>query len=145
MSDAPAFVPVRLEPGEDLKRSLQARLSGGPFASGAFVVAGIGSLAGASLRFAGAEKAARIEGDLEILTLSGTLSPSGAHLHASLAGRDGHVIGGHVAEGCVVRTTAEVLLAPLEGWRLSRAPDPRTGYAELVVARQSDGAGKPGS
>ncbi len=120
-----------------------ARLPGGPFASGAFVVAGVGSLAGARLRLAGAPEAARLEGDLEILTLSGTLSPSGAHLHASLADRAGRVIGGHVADGCLVRTTAEVLIAPLAGWRLSRAPDPITGHHELVVDRDEPGTEPP--
>ncbi|HEY9022710.1 MAG TPA: PPC domain-containing DNA-binding protein, partial [Burkholderiaceae bacterium] len=73
------------------------------------------------------------EGDLEILTLSGTLGAGGAHLHMSLSDADGRVLGGHVAPGCIVRTTAEVLLALLDDVRFTREPDAATGYAELHV------------
>jgi predicted DNA-binding protein with PD1-like motif len=38
-----------------------------------------------------------------------------------------------VAQGCIVLTTAEVLLALLPDWRFTREPDARTGYDELVV------------
>ncbi|MCY1534004.1 hypothetical protein D9M68_693600 [compost metagenome] len=103
----------------------------------AFVVSGIGSLSGASIRFAGAETATRIEGDLEILTLAGTLSPDGSHLHLSVSDATGRVSGGHAAPGCVVRTTAEVLVAVLPEWRFSREPDAQTGYAELAPRRRS--------
>ncbi len=33
---------------------------------------------------------------------------------------DGRVVGGHAAHGCIVRTTAEVLLALLPAWRFAR-------------------------
>jgi hypothetical protein len=45
----------------------------------------------------------------------------------------GTVVGGHVAPGCIVRTTAEVLLVLLPQHRFSREPDAATGYAELVI------------
>jgi uncharacterized protein len=45
----------------------------------------------------------------------------------------GQVLGGHVAPGCTVLTTAEVLLALLPDWQFSREPDVGTGYDELVV------------
>jgi predicted DNA-binding protein with PD1-like motif len=48
----------------------------------------------------------------------------------------GRVLGGHVAHGCIVRTTAEVLLALLPGWSFSREPDARTGWDELVIRRE---------
>jgi hypothetical protein len=38
-----------------------------------------------------------------------------------------------VAPGCIVRTTAEVLLALLPEWEFAREPDALTGYDELVV------------
>jgi len=68
-------LPLRINPDEDLRRALEAR--GG---SAAFVIAGIGSLHAASLRFAGRKDAQVLEGPLEILTLSGSLSADGAHL-----------------------------------------------------------------
>ena len=48
---------------------------------------------------------------------------------------DGTVLGGHLMPGCTVRTTAEVVLALLPGWRFTRAPDAATGFMELVVGR----------
>ena len=74
-----------------------------------------------------------IAGDVELLTLSGSVAADGSHLHASLARADGSVVGGHVAYGCVVRTTAEVLLALLPGWAFTREADAATGYAELRI------------
>lgn len=126
---------LRLNPGDDLRASLDAALNqaGAP---GAFVVSGIGSLRGAGVRFAGAETPTRIEGELEILTLAGSLSSDGSHLHISVSDGEGRVFGGHAAPGCVVRTTAEILVAVLPEWRLARAHDPLTGYAELKASRR---------
>jgi predicted DNA-binding protein with PD1-like motif len=128
------MLPVRLPPGADLRQALQqiARAQAG---GSAFVVAGMGSLQVAQLRFAGEDAVAELAGPLEILSLSGTLSVSGAHLHMSVSDATGRVWGGHVADGNLVRTTAEVLLAPLPGWRLTREHDAATGYSELVVRR----------
>lgn len=118
---------LRLNPGDDLRGALEALASTG------FVVAGIGSLRHAQLRFAGDPGPTRIEGPLEILTLSGSLTPTGAHLHVSVSDASGRVLGGHVCAGCTVHTTAELLIAPLPAGSLSRAFDPTTGYAELVI------------
>ena len=46
---------------------------------------------------------------------------------------DRQLHGGHVAPGCTVRTTAELLLVLLPGYRFSREPDPATGYLELRI------------
>ena len=116
---------LRLHPGDDLRGALQL-LTG-------FVVAGIGSLTHAELRFAGEPGPTHIDGPLEILTLSGSLTPDGAHLHASVSDASGRVWGGHVCAGCEVRTTAELLIAPLPPGSLTRAFDAATGYAELHV------------
>ena len=125
-------LPLRLNPGDDLRGALDAALASHG-ATAAFVVAGIGSLREARLRFAGRDAPDRKVGDLEILTLAGTLGAGGSHLHASLADADGRVFGGHVAPGCIVRTTAEVLLAVLDDVAFTREPDAGTGYAELVI------------
>lgn len=101
--------------------------------SSAFVVSGIGSLSNARLRFAGAESETSLEGMFEILCLSGTLTRDGAHLHMALADERGHVVGGHVCYGNMVRTTAEVLLAQLTEWTLARERDANTGFNELVI------------
>ena len=125
-------LPLRLSPGDDLRAALSDAVAA-QGAEAAFVVAGIGSLREARLRFAGRDTLQHIVGDVEILTLSGTLGAGGAHLHASLSDADGRVFGGHVAPGCIVRTTAEILLAVLDDVRFAREPDAATGYAELAI------------
>jgi predicted DNA-binding protein with PD1-like motif len=74
-----------------------------------------------------------IRGDLEILSLSGTLSADGAHLHIAVADSEGAVIGGHLCAGSLVRTTAELVIGLLPEWLFSRELDPATGYAELAI------------
>lgn len=127
-------LPLRLVPGQDLRFALQEALARHG-ATAAFVVQGIGSLDRARIRCAGRHAALELTGDMEILTLAGTLAPDGVHLHISVSDADGKVTGGHVETGCVVRTTAEVLLALLPEHRFSRAHDPLSGYKELHIAR----------
>lgn len=132
-------LPVRLHPGDDLRQALQDAAAGCP----AFVVSGIGSLQGARLRFAGADAETSLEGPFEILSLAGTLTPDGVHLHMTVADDAGRVRGGHVCPGNLVRTTVEVLLAPLPHGTLGRAFDPSTGYPELVVRAPSSSKDMP--
>lgn len=49
----------------------------------------------------------------------------------ALSSATGEVFGGHVAPGCIVRTTAEVLLALLPEWEFAREPDASTCYDVL--------------
>ncbi|WP_321793258.1 PPC domain-containing DNA-binding protein [Caballeronia sp. J97] len=122
----------RLSPGEDLRAALDHAFRARGL-SAAFVLQGIGSLSVACLRYAGRAAAAELRGDLEILTLAGTLSAQGPHLHMSIADAAGRVVGGHVAPGCIVRTTAELVIANLPGERYTREHDAATGFAELVI------------
>jgi uncharacterized protein len=130
--------PVRLMPGDDLRAAIEGTLLQLEL-SAAFVLQGIGSLSVAQLRFAGVDSPAELRGDLEILTLAGSVSPEGAHLHMSVSDARGQVFGGHVAPGCRVRTTAELLLALLPEHEFSRERDPVTGFMELVVRSETRG------
>ena len=125
-------LPLRLSPDMDVREALEAAMTT-RLCRAAFVIAGIGSLRHARLRLAGRPEPDALDGDLEILTLAGTISPDGPHLHMSVADAQGRVSGGHVAYGCVVRTTAEVLLLLLPEWSFTRELDSATGFAELVV------------
>ncbi len=125
-------LPVRLHPNQDLRAALEALLAQENVRA-AFVLQGIGSLGAAMIRFAGKSEATQLCGDMEILTLAGSLSPDGAHLHITVADARGQVLGGHVAPGCIVRTTAEILLALLPDYRFSREPDAGSGCNELVI------------
>ncbi|MDR5838503.1 DNA-binding protein [Caballeronia sp. LZ034LL] len=123
---------LRLSPGCDLRAALgDAFQSRG--LSAAFVLQGIGSLSVAKIRYAGRDDIAGLQGDLEILTLAGSLSAQGPHLHMSISDADGRVTGGHVAPGCIVRTTVELVVAHLPGERYTREADAITGFAELVI------------
>jgi predicted DNA-binding protein with PD1-like motif len=131
-------LPIRMSPGEDVRKALEAAVAarGG---TAAFVLSGIGSLSTASIRFAGRAQAETRTGDLEILTLAGTVAGPESHVHASLADADGVVFGGHLGYGSIVRTTCEILLALLGEWDFSREHDTDTGYRELAI-RPRDGA-----
>ncbi|HEY1147209.1 MAG TPA: PPC domain-containing DNA-binding protein [Pseudoduganella sp.] len=128
-------LPLRLSPGEDLRAGVEAALQG----RAAYLLQGIGSLSVARLRYAGQPEPAELRGDLEILTVAGSVSPDGAHLHMSVSDADGRVYGGHVAAGCIVRTTAELLLVLLPAHDFAREHDPATGFTELVVRPRNSG------
>jgi len=125
-------LPLRLLPDADLRTSLQEVVASRGLRA-AFLIAGIGSLRQARVRLAGSAKPITLAGDLEILTLYGSVGANRSHLHLSSADAEGRVIGGHVAPGCIVRTTAEILVLLLPEWSFSRDLDPTTGYAELVI------------
>jgi predicted DNA-binding protein with PD1-like motif len=125
-------LPLRLHPGDDLRAAVVAALQASGHQAG-FVLQGIGSLRVAQLRYAGMPQPTALPGDLEILTLAGSIAADGAHLHMAVSDAQGRVLGGHVAAGCIVRTTAELLLAVLPGRRFTREHDPLTGYPELKI------------
>jgi predicted DNA-binding protein with PD1-like motif len=123
---------VRLLPGQDLKGELIALTEREGIQAG-WVLTCVGSLSRAVLRLAGGGEHATREEPLEIVSLVGTLSTSGSHLHLSVADARGGTFGGHLADGCAVRTTAEVVVASDTRMRFTREHDPGTGYDELVV------------
>lgn len=126
--------PLRLTPGSDLLLALAALPQQRGERAGV-VISGIGSLAPVRLRFAGRDGATTLSGDHEILSLAGSLRVDGAHLHLSVADADGRVSGGHLLEGSVVRTTAELLVAWLPDWSFRRGLDSQTGFRELQITR----------
>ena len=128
--------PLRLCPGDDLRVALEDVLPQVKLQA-AFVIQGIGSLSVAQLRFAGDKDLTELRDDLEILTLAGSISSDGAHLHMSVADPRGRVFGGHVGHGCTVRTTAEILLALLPDHRFSREHDLSSGFMELVIRSET--------
>ena len=123
---------LRLTPGEDLKGALLKLTEERALGAG-IILTCVGSLAEASLRFAGREETHTLSGPFEILSLEGTLSLEGLHLHIALADREGKTVGGHVQLGCVVYTTAELVIGELPGLNFLRTFDTVTGYEELEV------------
>ncbi len=123
---------LRLGPGADLKREL-ARFARESGMRAGIVVTCVGSLTRAVLRLADQREATTFEGKHEIVSLVGTLSPDGDHLHLAISDATGRTVGGHLMDGSLVYTTAEIALGELEGLAFSREVDPRTTFRELVV------------
>lgn len=140
---------VRLTPGTDLRAALE-RLTRAYALRAGCILSGVGSLSRAHLRMPGAvgeaEVFATFAEPMEIVSLAGTLCPDGLHVHISLARRDGACVGGHLAPGCIVNTTAELVIGELFDVEFHRPPDPATGYDELeVLPRATDGGGPSGT
>lgn len=125
-------IPMRLRPKQDLRVEIETFCRNMNIHS-ACVLTCVGSLSFARLRMAGGKVLIEKEGPFEILSLAGTISNDGIHLHCSLSDSTGQVWGGHLSKGSIIRTTAEIVLGVLEDHRLSREFDSETGYPELVV------------
>lgn len=125
------FSALRLRPGDDLLGALDAWVATHAVQAG-WISGVVGSLSQAALRFAGRPETTLIRDAFEIIALSGTLGPHGAHLHLSVANSHGAMQGGHVMPGCTVRTTCELVIGTLAATAFLRAPCPLSGYDELV-------------
>ena len=122
---------MRLLPNDDLKESIIGFVKENNINAGYIASCG-GSLKHAGLRLAD-EQTKEFNGPFEILSLSGTVSVNGCHLHISLGDKRGHGIGGHLKENCLIKTTAEIVIMELEDVKFDRILDRSTGYKELVI------------
>lgn len=132
---------LRLLPGSDLKQSLLA-LAKEQELKAAFILTCLGSLEEAAIRMAGGGEVKQFSDKLEILSLSGTFSGRGGHFHITVSDKNGRVIGGHLMDGCIVYTTAELVVGEAPGLEFRRAEDIETGYKELKITPSSDHAKK---
>ncbi|BDE89046.1 Predicted DNA-binding protein with PD1-like DNA-binding motif [uncultured Flavonifractor sp.] len=122
----------RLRRGSDLLKALQEYARTRRIAAGT-VVSGVGCVTRARVRDASGVTVRELNEPLEIVSLMGTLSAARTHLHIALAREDLTVLGGHLMEGCIVNTTAEVVLLELDGVRFGAEWDGETGYDELAI------------
>jgi uncharacterized protein len=123
--------PLRLHPSEDLKQSLVVFAEKNDIRAG-LILTCVGSLTRAALRLADQPETSFFEGKFEIVSLVGTLGPNGPHLHLSISDSTGKTLGGHLQDGSLIYTTAEIVLADLEDWVFTREIDPLTTYDELT-------------
>ena len=121
----------RLTKGMDLKEEIE-KYSINNKISGA-IICSVGCLSKLTIRLADGESILEKDGMFEIVSVTGTLSPDGVHIHISVSDEDGNTIGGHLKNGCIVNTTAEVCLVIFDNISFSREFDESTGYDELVV------------
>jgi len=123
---------LRLKPGQDIYGELTSYVSTHKIMA-ASIISAVGSVTEANLRFANKQEGTLIKGPLELLSLSGTTSVEGTHLHMSVADGEGKTTGGHLLIGTKVYTTLEIVIASYEGISFKRILDKTYGYKELDV------------
>jgi predicted DNA-binding protein with PD1-like motif len=97
------------------------------------ILSGVGSLTHVTLRLANREYFSEYDGFFEIVSITGTVSVYGSHLHISISDGDGKTIGGHLVSGSKIYTTAEIVIAVFEDVVYKREFAEDSGYDELVV------------
>jgi len=123
---------IRLKPDEDLKESLKRFVEQNNIQAG-FILTAVGSLKQSTLRFASQNYSQVFKQRFEIVSLVGTLSTQGLHLHIALSDRHGKTLGGHLQDGCIIYTTAEIVIGISEDFIFLRTIDEATGYKELEI------------
>lgn len=125
-------VTIRLRPKEDLKGCLDEFATKNQIKA-ACIITCVGSLERAAIRFANKPNAIILDDKFEIVSLTGTIAESGSHLHLLISDATGKTIGGHLKEGSMVFTTAEIVLGILPDVEYLREVDEAYGYKELAV------------
>ena len=124
----------RLKPGEDLKLSIQKLVNEKQVKAG-WITTGVGSLTDYNIRFANQPNGSTGTGHFEIVSLTGTVSVNGSHIHLSVSDSTGKTIGGHLLEGCKVYTTAEIVIQSSNQYEFLREKDGTTPWEELQVRK----------
>ena len=126
------FHCLRLLPTQDLKLELEQFMQAQKIKAGVIVTC-VGSLAKLHLRLASAKDFLVRDELFEIVSLVGTLSCHGLHLHLSAADTYGRVVGGHLMVDNLIHTTAEIVLIELSDYEFTREFEAQTGYKELQI------------
>jgi uncharacterized protein len=125
-----------LRPNQDLKQEIIAFAKANNI-QGGYIITCVGSLKKANLRLANQPEATTWEDKFEIVSLVGTLGAnSGVHLHASISDGTGKTIGGHLMNGNIIYTTAEIIIGEVLDVNFSRKLDSLTTYNELFIEKK---------
>lgn len=122
----------RLKPGQDLKQEIQKLVTEKQIKAG-WINTCVGSLTDYNIRFANQPNGATDSGHFEIVSLTGTVSINGSHIHISISDSSGKTIGGHLMEGCKIYTTAEIVIGSSSDYIFKREKDGSTPWKELQV------------
>src|SRR6187399_3178634 len=122
----------RLKPGEDLRKSIEAIVKEKNIEAG-WINTCVGSLTDYTIRFANQQKGTTGSGHFEIISLTGTVSVNGSHLHICISDSEGKTIGGHLLEGCKIYTTVEIVIGTTSAYKFKRKKDGTTEWEELQV------------
>lgn len=129
-------VVTRFTPGTELKSQI-IKLAKAHGITAGYVVTCVGGLTEVICRMSGAtptkQDIRQFKGHFEIVSLVGTISTSGCHLHISFSDEQGKVFGGHLKEA-IVDPTAELVLGVEENLTFNRQLDDQTGFKELRLS-----------
>ena len=123
---------LRFQPQQDLKKGLMDWAQTQKIKA-ATIVTCVGSLKSIHLRLAAGREGVKFQGPQEIVSLVGTFSMHGSHFHISLANDKGLVVGGHLLDGNLVHTTAEIVILEIKDKEFIRELDHQTGFLELKI------------
>ncbi len=123
---------LRLKPDQDLRQNLKNFAKEQNIKAG-FILTAIGSLKHAKIRFANQSVSTVLNEKFEIISLNGTLTTTGIHLHIAIADKEGKIIAGHLDDDCIIYTTAEIVIGASEEFSFIRTIDKQTGYKELEI------------
>ena len=126
---------VRLKPGNDLRKEIESFIQKKKIEAG-WIMTGVGSITQANIRFANESNGTRFNGHFEIVSLTGTVSINGSHMHISISDSTGKTIGGHLLEENIIYTTGEIVIGESKGIQFIRKKDCATGWKELVVKKK---------
>ena len=125
---------IRLTEGMDLKVEIKRIVKKEQIKAGV-ILSSVGCVSKARFRVADGINIKEIKENLEILSLNGTISPEGIHIHISCSDSNGIGFGGHLVEGNIVNTTCELVIGILEDYKFHRKMDLNTGYEELIIEK----------
>jgi len=135
MSNQTTIHAIRLNPGEDLKAGIEKLVKDKNIEAG-WISTCVGSLTKYNLRFANQPDGNSREGHFEIISLTGTISINGSHLHLAVSDSTGTTIGGHLLEGNIIYTTAELVISFTDKYEFTRAKDGTTQWEELQIKKK---------
>lgn len=122
----------RLKPGDDLKAGIEKLIKENNIRAG-WIATCVGSLTDYTIRFANQAEGTKGSGHFEIVSLVGTVSINGSHIHISISDSAGNTTGGHLMSGCRIYTTAEIVIQASDKFEFTREKDGSTPWEELQV------------
>ncbi|MGB4984473.1 MAG: PPC domain-containing DNA-binding protein [Erysipelotrichaceae bacterium] len=123
---------MRLTKGDDLYLKLKELQSTNNISAGC-IISSVGCLDKLCVRCADGKTIKEMVDNFEILSLNGTLSLDGIHVHICVSDRNLVCFGGHLVPGCLVNTTCELVVVDLGSCSFNRQFDSSTGYDELII------------
>lgn len=126
----------RLKPGSDLIKEIESYVKANNIQAG-WIGCGVGSLTDYNIRFANQAQGSKGSGHFEIVSLIGTVSANGSHVHIGVSDSTGKTIGGHLLDSNFVYTTAEIVIQESNDFVFTREKDGSTPWEELQVKNKN--------